>query len=97
MKFTKILSSVVKHTKENIIDGEGYEKGIFKTINQNIILMLISKLNILINLTKNLSLQTQKIFSGNSIIQSQIISLIESLQEIKSLGINRIFKMSEKM
>lgn len=89
------MGSIINHTKENIIDGVGYEKGIFKSISQNVILMLIAKLSFFHNLLV-IVLDKVKDAVNNDIIHHEFENLIKKIIEIKSQAKERFYKMAEK-
>eukprot|EP00340_Litonotus_pictus_P012162 CAMPEP_0170539314 /NCGR_PEP_ID=MMETSP0209-20121228/103847_1 /TAXON_ID=665100 ORGANISM="Litonotus pictus, Strain P1" /NCGR_SAMPLE_ID=MMETSP0209 /ASSEMBLY_ACC=CAM_ASM_000301 /LENGTH=453 /DNA_ID=CAMNT_0010841201 /DNA_START=1986 /DNA_END=3347 /DNA_ORIENTATION=- len=95
-QFTKIFAGVINHSKENIIDGLGYEKGIFKSISQNVILMLISKLSFFYNLICLFYASVKKVID-NDIIHTQFSDLINKIEVTKDQAKGLLYKLTTKI
>lgn len=78
-----------------ILDGKGCEKGNFKAISQNLILMLASNLSFLKNLIFAL-LEKLKEVSTSEILHSLFADLVKKVESYILLARNRIYAMYSK-
>ena len=87
--------NVVNTSKDNIIEGKGYEKGIFKSISQNIILMFAANVSCLKNIISIL-LDKIKEVSTNEVILDLFEDLIKKLNNCVVLSREKIYNMFNK-
>ena len=95
LQFVKIMSHSISFSKENILDGKGYEKGTFKSINQNVLLIYASSLSFLNNVLKELLLFI-KDKKSNQVINTMIEDLINKINGYIIQTRDRIYAMYSK-
>lgn len=89
------MLNVVNTSKVNIIDGKGYDKGIFKSISQNNILIYAANVSILRNIISIITIKLKQILK-NPIIFELIEDLYKKLSNYLILARDKIYDMYYK-